>query len=206
MGYILGVCPQCNNVMSMPDDSEMVRCPTCQAEVIAAAAAARAGESSTQQPNPGNPYDNAMNMASYTQPTFNAAAPLLNNWQTNVLFSILGILATAAINGFAGASVDANGNSNPMVGFLALIYVVFCIVYAVKIYPSFFSDKPMIDSSEAISFLNCFVGGLIFGLIWNHNLTRREKGVAHIVFVVLIGASFVLAFLMAFLIVMGTIA
>ena len=207
MGYILGVCPQCNNVMSMPDDSEKVRCPTCQAEVFAAEAAAIAGESRTQQPNAGNPYQNAANMTSYTPPMFGAGAPLLANWKTNVLFTILGVLAAAAINGFTGASVDAHGNvtsnPSPMVGFLALAYIVFCIVYAAKIYPSYFTDKPMLASSEAISFLNCFVGGLIFGLIWNHNLTRGEKGIATIVFIVLIAASFVLAFVLAFLIVMG---
>ena len=93
MGYILGVCPQCNNVMSMPDDSEKVRCPTCQAEVFAAEAAAIAGESRTQQPNAGNPYQNAANMTSYTPPVFSAAAPLLGTWKTNVLLPAVSLQA-----------------------------------------------------------------------------------------------------------------
>ena len=76
-------------------------------------------------------------------------------------------------------------------------------MYAAKIYPSYFTDKPMIDSPEAVSFLNTFVGGIIFGLIWNHNLTRKEKGIAHIVFIVFIAVAFVLAFVAAFMLAAG---
>ena len=78
MGYILGVCPQCNNVMSMPDDSNLVRCPTCQAEVVASEAAALAGASSNMGAvqQPADPYGNAQNMPSFAAaPAFGAAAP-----------------------------------------------------------------------------------------------------------------------------------
>ena len=203
MGYNLGVCPQCNNVMSMPDDSALVRCPTCQSEVVAAEAAALAGASGKTgaQQQPGDPYGSAVNTTAYP-PTFpsGAGAPLLAKWQTNVLFTVLGVIAAMAINGFTGGSVDADGNvtGGTMTGILALVYVIFCIVYAAKIYPSYFTDKPMIESSQAISFLNTFVGGIIFGLLWNHNLTRREKGISNIVFIVLIAAAFVLAILAVF--------
>jgi hypothetical protein len=209
MGYNLGVCPQCNNVMSMPDDSNLVRCPTCQAEVVAAEAAALAGASGNNGvQQSGDPYANAANMPVYPTPPVNGVAPLLGKWQTNVLFTVLGIVATMILNGFAGGSVDAEGNvqGGAMTGVLALAYLVFCIVYAVKIYPSYFSDKPMIESNEAISFLNAFVGGIIFGLIWNHYLTLGNKGIAHIVFVALIGASFVLAILAVVLLSAGVVA
>ena len=53
MGYILGVCPQCNNVMSMPDDSNLVRCPTCQAEVSAASTSCYQMMASTLLNRPG---------------------------------------------------------------------------------------------------------------------------------------------------------
>jgi len=202
MGYNLGVCPQCNNVMSMPDDSAVVRCPTCQAEVNAAEAAALAGanQQTGAQQTPQNPYGNAMDTTYLSTPQAPASAPLLGTWKTNALFTVLGVLAAGAFNGFVGATTtDANGMSSApssLQGIFALVYLVFCIVYALKIYPSYFSEKPMINSSEAISFLNTFAGGIIFGLIWNHNLTRMEKGIAHIVYVVLIGVSFVVAILM----------
>ncbi|MDO4401110.1 MAG: hypothetical protein Q4D27_09220 [Coriobacteriia bacterium] len=200
MGYNLGVCPQCNNVMSMPDDSAIVRCPTCQSEVSAAEAAALAGANSQMgaQQQPQNPYGAAAGTTYPVQPTYGAGAPLLATWQTNVLFTVLGILATMAVNGFLGGSVDANGqvHTTTMSGIFALIYLAFIIVYAVKIYPSYFTEKPMIESSEAISFLNAFVGGIIFGLLWNHNLTLKNKGISHIVFVVLIAATFALVFLL----------
>ena len=192
MGYNLGVCPQCNNVMSMPDDSEIVRCPTCQSEVSAREAAALAGATGQNgiQQQPAMPYNAPAN--------FNA--PLLSTWKTDVLFTILGVVAAMVINGFAGASSsDASSSMGTMAGIFSLIYVIFSIVYAAKIYPSYFTDKPMISSSAAISFLNTFVGGIIFGLIWNHNLTRKEKGIAHIVFIVLIIAAFVLVFLAVFM-------
>jgi hypothetical protein len=209
MGYNLGVCPQCNNVMSMPDDSAVVRCPTCSAEVSAAEAAALAGAANNQgAQQPGNPYGSAIDTTIYT-PDPTIGAPLLGTWKTNVLFTVLGVLAAMIVNGFAGGSVDANGevtSASPMVGIFSLIYVVFCIVYAAKIYPSYFTDKPMISSNEAISFLNTFVGGIIFGLFWNHNLTRREKGIAHIVFIVIIAATFAFALLAAFMIVGGMVA
>ena len=204
MGYNLGVCPQCNNVMSMPDDSAVVRCPTCQAEVNATEAAALAGANQQMggQQAPQNPYGDAVNMTSYQNPApMFTTAPLLGTWQTNVLFTVLGVLAAAVFNGFVGASTtDANGmpTSSTMQGIFALIYVIFCIVYAVKIYPSYFSEKPMLTSNQAISFLNTFAGGLIFGLLWNHNLTRKEKGISNIVYVALIGASFVLAIIAVF--------
>ena len=213
MGYILGVCPHCNNVMSMPDDSASVRCPTCQQEVVTAEAAALAGESNPQ-PNAhpygraanyaanGNipPYDASSGFGAYggENPSFAPTTPLLGAWKTNVLFTVLGVLACAAVNGFLGGSIDANGEvtGGAMTGVLSLAYIIFTIVYALKIYPSYFSDKPMLDSVEAISFLNTFAGGIIFGLLWNHNLTLKKIGISHIVYVVLIGVIFILAILL----------
>ena len=198
MGYILGQCPQCNNVMSMPDDSAIVRCPTCQAEVSAAEASAIAGAAQRAS----NPYAGAVGASSTPAPPIGAGAPLLNTWKTNVLFTVLGILAGIVINLFAQNSIDANGNPTPyasMVAIFSLAFVAFAIVYAAKIYPSYFSERPMISSNEAISFLNGLVGGIIWGLLWNHNLTLQNKGVSHIVYIALIAAAFVLSIAAAFM-------
>lgn len=237
MGYVLGMCPHCNNVMSMPDDSAQVQCPTCQNVVTAAEAAAIAGTSDQLQggapvpPQPqqpfqpaapqasaepaGSPYADAANAAQqgsvytpptapYTPPTNSYSAPLpptdpygmpgmgmtaLNGtWKTDTVFTIIGIVAAMAFNGILGALAD-----NAIGGVLSLAYIVFSIVYALKIYPSYFTAKPDIDNPQLIAALNTFLGGIIFGLIWNHNLTLNKKGVAHIVFVALIAAVFVLA-------------
>lgn len=215
MGYIMGQCPQCNNVMSMPDDSAIVRCPTCQAEVSAAEASALAGgnpEIGGTQPTT-DPYSAAQQFSSNPDtwiqqpPVFATNAPLLGTWKTNVIFTILGVLAAAIFNGFVGGSLDENGQATggAITGIFSLAYLIFCIVYAAKIYPSYFTEKPMITSNEAISFLNTFVGGIIFGLLWNHNLTRQDKGISNIVFIVLIGVSFVLAILLVFLVI-GAVA
>lgn len=229
MGYTLGMCPQCNNVMSMPDDSAQVQCPTCQSVVFAAEAAALAGNSSgmqTAQPvttqadtSTSDPWSKASEAAGtqyapQTQGTVPPPPPYMGSqplqpmqpagplplggrWQTNTVFTIIGIVAAMAINGFIGGFEEAN----TLIGIFSLIYVVFCIVYALKIYPSYFTDKPMIESCEAISALNGFVGGIIWGLLWNHNLTRGEKGISHIVYVALIAAVFLLAIVAAFAIV-----
>ena len=39
-------------------------------------------------------------------------------------------------------------------------------------------DRAGLDGHAVISFANCAFGGLIFGLLWNSNLTKRVKGVS----------------------------
>jgi hypothetical protein len=210
MEYILGKCPHCNNVMSMPNDSELVSCPTCHETVQLSEAAALAGNPQPAQAVPANQgADNGaawQNAANAQQPgmanpmqqgAFTGNAPVLGNWETSAGYTILGILACCAVNLLTSASMlstESLGMASMGLIF-SLIYLVFVIVYAVKIYPSFFTDKPMVTGSNAISFLNTFAGGIIFGLLWNHNLTRKDKGVSHIVYVVLIGLSALFSFI-----------
>jgi hypothetical protein len=220
MGYVMGQCPYCNNVMSMPDDSATVRCPSCQAEVSFSEAANLAGNAAQGIPTPPAP-DFAIPAAgtqtapvqpqpmatpatqiqppvtpAYTGATSFASHPLMNTWKTNTLFTILGIVASMVLNWFfSGTSESAGFASSSMLALFSLVYIVFTIVYALKVYPSYFTDSPMIQSNEAISFLNTFAGGIIFGLLWNHNLTLKKIGISHIVYVVLIASAFVLSIL-----------
>ena len=60
------------------------------------------------------------------------------------------------------------------------------IVYALVIYPSFFGAEPKAKSSFAISLLNFFFGGPLFGALWNHNITKRSKGISNVVIAVLL--------------------
>lgn len=100
-----------------------------------------------------------------------ASTPVLNIWQTSWGFSFLGILAAAILSSI---SLD-----------VVLILFVLSIIYAAVVYPSFFGDRPKLTSNKVISAANLMFGGYIFGAIWNGNLTRRKKGISHIVFIVL---------------------
>lgn len=219
MGYVLGQCPQCNNVMSMPDDSAIVRCPTCSSEVSAMEAATLAGTASQmQQPaaagarqdpygqaqgqagyqpaQPDSPYGQAMQHQPFApQPPYGAGgqAPnqFLASWQTNIPLTVMGIVAIGAFGGWFGAQE----NPGTLAVLLGLAYSIYAIVHAAWIYPSCFKEKPVIASNEAMSFLNAVAGGIIFGLLWNHNLTRGQKGVAHIVYLVLLAVGVVLSVL-----------
>ncbi|ERL07488.1 hypothetical protein [Olsenella profusa] len=98
-------------------------------------------------------------------------------WKTNVGMSILGAVVGIVVNqlltnmGMAGRVINA-------------ILMVLFIVYALVWYPSYFTDGPKLTNAGTISFLNLFAGGIIFGCLWNYNLTRHTKGVSNVVFVV----------------------
>lgn len=143
--------------------------------------------------------------------------PVLRFWKTSVAFSILGVVANA-MTAWAIAAIAflillpsfASGIES-MLGALTtglivtmiafIVYAALGIVYAAVFYRSYFTEKPRLTSSKAISFLNLFFGGIIFGCIWNYNLTRSQmssklqKGSSSIVYIVLTAvaiASFVL--------------
>ena len=56
------------------------------------------------------------------------------------------------------------------------VFFVLTLVYAMKVYPSLFSEQPRLKSNRVISFLNLVFGWFIFGLLWNRNLTKKTKG------------------------------
>lgn len=119
-------------------------------------------------------------------------APVLQTWKTSVWFSVLGallglpllmtlssVLAILPMILFAMLTgLDDPQSYSPI---LALIGNTLMLVYAVAVYPSYFSVKPRLRSSRLISFANLTFGGLIYGLLWNANLTRRTKGISYIV-------------------------
>ncbi|MDR1185491.1 MAG: hypothetical protein LBK67_11960 [Coriobacteriales bacterium] len=55
------------------------------------------------------------------------------------------------------------------------------IIYALIVYPSYFTDKPIFKSSKVISFANFTFGPVVFGALWNNNLTKKKKGISYIV-------------------------
>lgn len=115
--------------------------------------------------------------------------PVLQKWKTSVGYAALGlvsnflffILLTLAFAcgyelyiGDGPASYSAAGLGNLAGAPAGLITYVLLAIYAGFVYPSFFKEKPLIKSSKLISFTNLFFGGLIFGLIWNSNLTKSR--------------------------------
>jgi hypothetical protein len=135
----------------------------------------------------------------------NETAPVLQTWKTSVGFSILGLLVgiplltavsmllamllrllfimlTSLVSSETATLVDAltAGSSG---AWPLLVFVENClmIIYALKVYPSYFTDKPVFKSSKVISFANFAFGAVIFGILWNTNLTAKKKGVSYIV-------------------------
>jgi len=126
-----------------------------------------------------------------------APAPVLDTWKTSVGFSLLGffvgfplLILVSLLAGSLLFLVALLIVPTPLDDSLAMPLGVAAgwilqIIYAAKFYPSYFTEKPMLKSSKAISFANLMFGGVIFGWWWNMRLTQKIKGVSHIVCVVL---------------------
>lgn len=126
--------------------------------------------------------------------------PVLKSWKPAPVFSALGALCWLFVWRFfallcISASSLALGSDDwsYTLGLVATLVfqVAIVAVYALLFYPSYYKEKPLLKSSKAISFLNYLFGGVVFGWCWNSNLKRShlierpEKGVSHIVVVVL---------------------
>lgn len=146
--------------------------------------------------------------------------PVLASWRTSVGWSIAGLLvggylvslacmvpaallAAALTAIFLGIGAPL-AEASPLVLFLlcfgvltGILEYAAMIVYAAVFYPSYFTDRPRLRSSAVISFANCAFGWLIFGLLWNANLTKRVKGVSAKVCTVLYALSLALMVIMA---------
>lgn len=110
-------------------------------------------------------------------------SPLAFQWETSVSFSVLGIVCSLLLN------------STLLVGIAGLIctivYLVAVFVYLCLIYPSYFGERPKLTSSSSISFCNFFFGGVIFGALFNTNLTKGRKGISYIVNIVVLSLSLI---------------
>lgn len=104
------------------------------------------------------------------------------SWKTNVGFTILGILADVVVGGVSSAMHNVAGIV------VVAVYAALAIWYALSQYPAFFSEAG-VDNPKSVSFLNGFFGGIIFGCLWNSNLTKGQKGVSNIVFTIITAVS-----------------
>ncbi len=124
--------------------------------------------------------------------------PFLQNWKTSVGFTVFGLILWPIV------TIIFESHYVPMgvltvISVLSIGFMVAGIIYAAVIYPSLFTERPKAKSAKAISFANAFFGGLIFGLCWNSNLTKRSKGVAHSVFIVLEIVAILMIFAVSYL-------
>lgn len=139
---------------------------------------------SSHQDASGNFHNNENATSSAANVGF-STTPLLDIWKTSIPYSVFGLFAISFYNSLFGGVGSVNMTSAG-VGFLLLIYlagVIVTIYYSAVIYPSYFGTRPKIKSVKFISFLNWFIGGPVFGSYWNRNLTKKTKGISHIVFI-----------------------
>lgn len=129
--------------------------------------------------------------------------PAIREWKTSIGFSILGIVASLlfwvvllSLFGFLIESYVGGRFRETTLGRLAgapagIVTYALCIIYVAVFYLSYFKNNPRITSSRAISFLNFFFGGVLFGALWNTNLTKSrrrtnpDKGVSYIYAIIL---------------------
>lgn len=168
-----------------------------------AAAASRAASAS----------DQALDMQ---RERFLAGHPALRRWKTSVGLSFLGVLiswlgrtllvmAATAVGLVIASLVPGLYGGDYLVRIVAVAAVampsVCGIAYALLVYPSYFTDLPLLESPLVISMFNLLFGGILFGALWNSCLTisrseaRRKRGVSYIVYALLEGQAVLMQFI-----------
>lgn len=122
------------------------------------------------------------------QPSLVEGLPAIRNWKTSVCFSVLGFLSiivpclvitipmVMGVELYLGKATSflPYPVSTLVAPLSGAVWAVLCIVYAQVFYPSYFREKPFLKSRRVISFANLLFGGIIFGCLWNSNLTRSK--------------------------------
>ncbi|MDR1185651.1 MAG: DUF6273 domain-containing protein [Coriobacteriales bacterium] len=138
--------------------------------------------------------------------------PFLNHWKTDSGLTVVGIfvglfpnffgwLANVGMPMIFGIQLVSTNRIlyialNLITVIIGSLIIIVSTIWAAGIYPSLFGVKPRVRSAARVSFFNGFFGGYIFGPIWNSNLTKRKKGISHIVCIVL-NALFILSMIAA---------
>jgi hypothetical protein len=127
--------------------------------------------------------------------------PVLDNWSPRNGMTAFGIILSLFLGrimvmmfeneGFVMGMVNSIGFSGlwSLILILSIVSLLFGIVriwYSLAIYPKYFTSNPILTDNVRISFLNGFLGGLVFGLIFNHNLKRQVKGISYIIWAIIL--------------------
>lgn len=103
------------------------------------------------------------------------------NWKTSVGMTILGVVLMSIISGLPRLF--------PSSSLISALLLIAGLVYALAIYPTYFSKDPKSVKAGTVSLLNGLFGGIIFGCLWNSNITKRKQGKSYIVYAVFAGLS-----------------
>ncbi len=117
---------------------------------------------------------------------YQSGCPVLDSWKSHIGIGVLGIVCWLLVGGVADF-LGGREESIILGDVIAIVYVIFQFNYLFRVFPSYFTSKPKVTENEKISFLNFFFGGLIAGWFLQNNLNKKKKGVAHIVYAILIG-------------------
>lgn len=166
------VCPSCGRTILVPAGVQSVVCGGC-GSLVDAIGATKSFEGS----------------ASGTGETA-AQSRVLANWKTSVGASAVGFFASSLLGTVAEQiDVPTPGAAFALLG-VVVVWFAACAWYAGAFFPSLFKDDCEKTTSPAmISFLNLFFGGIIFGCMWNSNLTKKQKGISNVVYLVFFGNS-----------------
>lgn len=147
---------------------------------------------------------------------FLAGHPALRKWKTSVGLSFLGVLvswfgrallalAATAVGLLVVSLVPGLYGGDYLIRIVAVAAVaipsVCGIAYALLVYPSYFTDLPLLESPLVISMFNLLFGGILFGALWNSCLTisrneaRRKRGVSYIVYALFEGQTVLMQFI-----------
>lgn len=131
------------------------------------------------------------------------ASHILDSWKTDGRMTIAGFVPLTSIFALSYLQVIF-GFRIPaglyfLIGLYGLVHYIVTIVYLVFIYPSLFSANPRMKSAKVAAFLNGYaasaltvIPGVFFAWALDSNLSKRKKGISHIVLVVCIVLMFVI--------------
>lgn len=118
---------------------------------------------------------------------------LLANWEIDRGMLVLGILTFPSVNIVLTKIFE--GRSVPVVVYvvyllISLVFIAFQIAYSIKVYPSYYSTKPLVEDRKLVSYLNG-LGGIIFGILWSKNMEKNKKGISYIVAAIVFSIEFI---------------
>jgi len=121
--------------------------------------------------------------------------PFLQNWDAPVAPAILGLLSVSTFVDVISTPRSYNGSFDGLLSFvlvavaILIAVTIWGLIHSIIVYPSLFEEKPKMKSGAAVSFINCLLGGVVFGLLWNNNLSKGKIGISFKVYSVLISLT-----------------
>lgn len=118
---------------------------------------------------------------------------LLANWEIDWGMLLLGIFTFPSLNIVFTKIVE--GRPLPVAVYLvyfliSLTFIAFQITYSVRVYPSYYSTKPLVKDRKLVSYLNG-LGGTLFGILWSKNMEKNKKGISYIVAALVFASEFI---------------